>query len=246
MNDAELDLAHAYALGILDDDERSAVDALQTSANRLLRREFDDAVRQARETLATVALVSVASPPPRILERVLAQILDEQNDDGAVAPLATLPDRLAAKRAATTRWKWALGAAAAIAVLAGGTVIGVQLRETNGTSVAESVIAAPDLQTARIVLADGGTATALYSKEADAAIVMMVDVPAPAADSVYQMWLIRDAGAAESAGIMAEVTPTTTAVVNDLDGATSLAFSVEPAGGSEQPTTTPFAKLDLA
>jgi anti-sigma-K factor RskA len=61
------------------------------------------------------------------------------------------------------------------------------------------------------------------------------------------MWLIGDRGP-ESAGTMdaKAVAPSTTAVLPDLGGSQVLAFTVEPAGGSAQPTSAPFAKLSLA
>jgi anti-sigma-K factor RskA len=61
------------------------------------------------------------------------------------------------------------------------------------------------------------------------------------------MWLINDAGP-HSAGTMdaAAVAPSTTAVLPDLDGSSTLAFTIEPPGGSAQPTTEPFAALSLA
>jgi hypothetical protein len=41
------------------------------------------------------------------------------------------------------------------------------------------------------------------------------------------------------------VAPSTTAVLPDLDGSSTLAFTIEPPGGSAQPTTEPFAALPL-
>ncbi len=41
-----------------------------------------------------------------------------------------------------------------------------------------------------------------------------------------------------------DVAPSTTAVLEDISGATALAFSVEPTGGSTQPTAI-FAQLPL-
>ena len=41
------------------------------------------------------------------------------------------------------------------------------------------------------------------------------------------------------------VTPSTTAVLPDLGSSQSLAFTVEPPGGSKEPTTPVFAQLPL-
>jgi len=42
------------------------------------------------------------------------------------------------------------------------------------------------------------------------------------------------------------IAPSTTAVLPNLDGSSTLAFTVEPTGGSLMPTTEPFAALPLA
>jgi anti-sigma-K factor RskA len=86
----------------------------------------------------------------------------------------------------------------------------------------------------------------VFSRERDAAYLVMNNVPPPSAGTVYQMWLLRD-GQATPAGTMdsAAVTPSTTAVVPDIGQSTALAFTVEPPGGSDQPTSQPFASLPL-
>jgi anti-sigma-K factor RskA len=45
---------------------------------------------------------------------------------------------------------------------------------------------------------------------------------------------------------MSSVAASTTAVLPDLNGSQTLAFTVEPPGGSAQPTSPPFAQLPLA
>ena len=243
MNTEQRDLAHACALDVLDDRERNAVAALRNAPDPAVRAEFEAAVRHARETLATVALLTAAPPPPQLLENILARILDEQLDAGSEA-VVVLPT-ISARRPRSVGWRWAVGAAAAVAVFAGGAVIGNQLRDTSSISDAQRVLAAEDLRTTRVELPGAGAATALYSKESDAGVVMLVDAPAPAPGTVYQMWLIGASPQPVSAGLLTDVTATTTVVVNGIHGAPTLAFTVEPVGGSPQPTTAPFAVLDL-
>ncbi|WP_374614461.1 anti-sigma factor, partial [Gordonia sp. (in: high G+C Gram-positive bacteria)] len=50
-----------------------------------------------------------------------------------------------------------------------------------------------------------------------------------------------------SAGTMTDkdVEPVTTAVLSGINDASTLAFTVEPPGGSDRPTTTPVAQLSL-
>jgi len=86
----------------------------------------------------------------------------------------------------------------------------------------------------------------VFSREKNAGVLVMNNVAPPQPGTVYQMWLI-DAKGPHSAGTMdaKNVAPSTTAVLPDLGDSQTLAFTVEPPGGSAQPTSAPFAKLPL-
>jgi anti-sigma-K factor RskA len=96
---------------------------------------------------------------------------------------------------------------------------------------------------ARVAAAEvttGGTAVAVVT--ADAALVTATGITEPGADRVYQLWVMRD-------GVPV---PDATAMVSDgaLEIATdafrtgdALALTVEPAGGSDAPTTEPVVVL---
>lgn len=90
----------------------------------------------------------------------------------------------------------------------------------------------------------GGTATVVYSREKNAGVLVMNNVPPPSPGTVYQMWLMGDNGA-KLAGTMdaKSVTPSTTAVIQDIGKSNALAFSVEPPRGSTQPTGPVIAEL---
>ncbi|MGW6377152.1 anti-sigma factor [Rhodococcus sp. NPDC055112] len=244
MDDDQIDLANAYALDALDADQRRAVEQLLATSDDSLRADFDAEVRQCRETLAAAAAANATAPPAHIRGHLLTQIAREpRTGTGRAAAPVSLADR---RR--TPRWRLVGAAAAAVALLGGGVVIGQQLREpTREQPMAAQVMSAPDVRTSSTAVPGGGSATAVYSRSTDAAVLMMNDVTPPAPESVYQMWLIAGTGAPVSAGMMApdQVSPSTVAVLDDLDGASLLAFTVEPAGGSEQPTTDVFASLPL-
>ncbi len=74
----------------------------------------------------------------------------------------------------------------------------------------------------------------------------MNNVAPPAPGTVYQMWLMRSNGPA-SAGTMdaAAVAPSTKATLDNLGGASALAFTVESGSGSPQPTGAILARLPL-
>jgi anti-sigma-K factor RskA len=108
------------------------------------------------------------------------------------------------------------------------------------------VFAAPDVRSVSGEIPGGGTATLVFSEDEDAGVLVMNNVPPPQQGTVYQMWLLGE-GDPKSAGTMdaKAVAPSTTAVLPDLGNSTALTFTVEPGGGSEQPTGAIFAELPL-
>lgn len=76
------------------------------------------------------------------------------------------------------------------------------------------MLAARDVRTVSGAMPWGGTATVVYSREKNAGVLVMNNVPPPSPDTVYQMWLMGDNGA-KLAGTMdaKSVTPSTTAVI---------------------------------
>src|SRR5262249_20384032 len=151
-------------------------------------------------------------------------------------------DTLAALRPDNVRqitWRRAAFASAAAAVVVGAAAfgVGVLMRPAPQTTVAEQVLAAPDMQTVSRPLANGA-ATVMFSRDRNAAVLVMNNVPPPSPGTVYQMWLI-GANGPISAGTMgaAAVTPSTKDTLTNLGASTALAFTVEPGSGSPKPTT---------
>jgi anti-sigma-K factor RskA len=112
--------------------------------------------------------------------------------------------------------------------------------------MAEQIMAAPDVRTVSGPLA-GGTATVMFSRDRNAGVLVMNNVPPPSQGTVYQMWLLGDKGPT-SAGTMntAAVAPSTTDMLTNLGSSSALAFTVEPGTGSPQPTGKILAKLSLS
>ncbi|OMC32357.1 anti-sigma factor [Mycobacterium sp. GA-1841] len=222
-----LELAAPYALNAVSDGERADIERRVASARAEVSAAFHDEVRAIREVMAVLSNVTAAPAPPALRARVLAAV-----------------DAPVGRR---TRWRTAaLAAAAAAIIAAGGFGVGVALRPpAPAPSVAEQVLSAPDVRSVSTSVPAGGTATVVYSRERNTAVLVMSSVPPPAADTVYQMWLLED-GKPRSAGtIGAAIGPSATDVVRDLGGASTLAFTVEPGSGSPQPTGEIFAQLPL-
>ena len=226
-------LATPYALHAVPEAELADIERRVAAAPPEVARAFHEEVRAVRETMAVVSAATAVEPPDELRNRLLTEVSGD--------PVRTLRPQI-------KRWQTVvLAAAAALAIGLGALGVGMALRPAPSPSTAEQVFAAPDVRTVSGQIATGGTATVVFSRERNAGVLVMNNVAPPAPGTVYQMWLIGDKGP-ESAGTMdaKAVASSTTAVLPDLGSSKVLAFTVEPPGGSAQPTTTPFAELSLA
>ncbi len=228
-------LAAPYALDAMSDTERADVDRRVAAAPPAVAQAFSDEVRKVREAMAVVSASTATEPPPHLRERLLAEV-----GGGRSEPVRRLRPR-------PTRWqKTALAAAAVLVIGLGAVGVGLAMRPGEKPSTAEQVFAAPDVRTVSGEIPGGGTATVVFSREKDAGVLVMNNVTPPQPGTVYQMWLV-DADGPHPAGTMdpQSVAPSTTAVLPDLGDSSTLAFTVEPPGGSAEPTSAPFAELPL-
>ncbi|MFC8316227.1 anti-sigma factor [Gordonia sp. NPDC057258] len=183
------------------------------------------------------------SPPPQ------QQSAPAASDPSVPAPV-TQTDESDDRRRLPRRWTYlAAAAVAAVAIGAAGWVMGESSSPEPEVrplaSPAEQVFSAEDLRSTGGPVATGNV-TVYLAKSADTGVLVMDSVPPPQPGTVYQMWLIGPGGA-RSAGTMTDqdVEPVTTAVLSGINDASTLAFTVEPPGGSDRPTTTPVAQLSL-
>jgi anti-sigma-K factor RskA len=226
-------LATPYALHAVSESELADIERRVAAAPPAVAQAFDDEVRAVRETMAVVSAATAVEPPAQLRDRLLSEV--------SIAPVVEM-------RRKPRPWRTTiLAAAAALVIGLGALGVGMALRPAPTPSTAEQVFAAPDVRTVSGQIPSGGTATVVFSREKNAGVLVMNNVAPPAPGTVYQMWLIGDKGP-ESAGTMdtKAVAPSTTAVLPDLGDSQTLAFTVEPPGGSAQPTSAPFAKLSLA
>ncbi|PRC45328.1 anti-sigma factor [Mycobacterium sp. ITM-2017-0098] len=238
-DDDLLSFATVYALHALTEPEAADVDRRLGEAPAEVAEAFADEVRAVRETMAVIASATAVEPPAQLRTDLLRQIVDD--------PIRTLPVRAPTAQPRSRRWSAAVLAGAAAVVIGLAAVgVGIALRPAQTPSTAEQIFAAPDVRTVSGEIPGGGTATVVFSRAKNAGVLVMNNVAPPEQGSVYQMWLV-GADGPHSAGTMdAEaVAPSTTAVLPDLGASQTLAFTVEPPGGSTQPTSPVFAELPL-
>jgi hypothetical protein len=163
--------------------------------------------------------------------------------------------------AATQRQRWVpiVSAAAALAIFAGvgvgGWVIGQnssqdQMKQELAQAEAQqdamlAIMSSPDAKIATTPLSDGGSVTVASSGKANKAAVMVNGMPPAPEGKTYELWFISAAGAVP-AGLMDSARAPAMQVLNgELGGATHVGITVEPAGGSEKPTTTPILVQEI-
>ena len=241
-------LVGAYALDAVDDLERVAFerhlagcDACRTEADEL------------RETATRLADSTWSVPPPRLRGEVLAEI-GRTRQLTASSPAKRDRD----PNAAVSRWRRFTAGAAAAAILAAGAgaatwaVQEQHVREQASVAAAaqarqariQSVLASADLVVRTSPMVGGGKVTVASSAGQGASVVAIRADAAPGASRAFQMWTIRGTGSPVSAGVLNPGAQSGLEIVNGVPGNDSFAVSVEPAGGSLQPTTV-LAKVPL-
>jgi len=98
----------------------------------------------------------------------------------------------------------------------------------------------------------GGDATAVHVPGQTRVVVLAKDLPVLPGSKVYQVWLIgakvKGVNHIRSAGFLARTAAggTTILVASGVRIGDTVGITIEPAGGSKQPTTVPFVALQLA
>ena len=203
-------------------------------------------------TATAMAMAVAAEPPPGLKERVLAAA-------AATPQLPPLPPTAAARRRhgwrlARSYWfpRLALGlAAAGVAAAVVLAVVTVSTQSRLNTVQAQNqqiaaVLAAPDAQIASAASSTGGTATVVLSYDQQKMIFTSSGLPQLPNNKVYELWLL-STGSAKSAGLLPQPTDGKTAPVlaAGLTAADKVGVTVEPAGGTSSPTTTPILVMTL-
>lgn len=208
-------------------------------------------IRGLRETSARLGVATAIVPPPEMREQVLAAAgrTRQLPPSGSRLPALGATRRRKVLRWAIPRPAIAIGMAAmvaAIAVLAGflaGTQHQLDQSRAANHAVA-AVLAAPDAQIKTSSTTVGGTVTAVISARDREAVLTTEGMPDPAGNMVYQLWVMSAAGA-RSAGLMGGSPggASPPVLASGIRPGERLGITIEPAGGSSKPTTTPVAVI---
>ncbi|GAA3887867.1 anti-sigma factor [Streptomyces sedi] len=233
-------LSGAYAVNAVPEEERRGFERhLERCAS--CARE----VAELTETAARLGTAMATEPPPAMRRAVLERIgrVRQEPPRGAVRravrglpPLALAASLAALLLGGTTAWQWYSAEQA-------------REREASAERLAEeltAVLSSPDARMTTGAVRGGGSATVVVSPDHDRVAFLASGLPAPPEGRVYQLWFadqetmrpagLLDAGADEQALLMD----------GRLGEATGMGITVEPAGGSPQPTSEPLALMEFA
>src|SRR6266699_20636 len=206
-------------------------------------------VRGFREVGTALAFAAATDPPPELRDRVLA----------AVALTRQLPPEVKteARPRRTRAWvpwvPWLSGAIATasivVAVLFGFAQAHTQdeLNQVKAENQAISLLlSAPQAKLLTHEVTHGGVATVVLAADRHELAVVTNGLPALPSGKVYQLWLIGKPKTV-SAGLLppAKDGRTPAVLATGVVKGDTLGLTVEPAGGSAQPTTTPILALPL-
>lgn len=230
MNCDELrDQYGAWALGIAEDPERSEIAAH-------LARNCPQCLAGIRSAMATTAAFSGAvaesEPPKRLRRRVVAMVAPEPKRAFVIMP-------------------WAVSALLAIALITM-TIPGKQTQKQNpdATKLAEALSILNDPVAKDVTFGDPAARGRIFVSP-KGVVLIAAHLPNLAADHTFELWIIPGAGNPIPAGTFhgeavaatansANATSAVYVYQGQTTNAAAIAVTVEPEGGSPQPTTTPF------
>ncbi len=247
-----------------------ALDALEPAERARFEKHLKNCpvcaaeVRALTEDAVRLAWSTAAPAPAAMRDRVLAAVRTTAQEPVRAKPLRAhepqLPPHVWGTQPPPARTRaprerrplfvpFATATAAAALVVA--SLFAVQANDTQDQLDAERVraseiahvLAAPDARASTGKDAQGRSIGVVASASEGKAVVTLSGYDDIPADRVNQLWLMRPGAQPRSLGLFDADTPL---VTSGLDkSATSLAVTVEPDGGSAQPTTQPVVQLAL-
>jgi len=248
MSDAELHaLTGAYALNALDEQEAAAFARHLTSCEACTQE-----VGELQATAVRLARAVAETPPPEMRRRVMAAVGEAQQipaPPGTVVPLRPRPRPYALPY---------LAAAACLVVAAAGGGLALQARHQADqqraaaaraqaqTTRLAALMSAPDATLKAGAVRGGGTATLVASRRLNQAALVYHGLGELTGGRVYEMWYSVN-GSMVPAGLLADGhLDGATLLTGGLQGAAAVGVTVERAGGSPKPTTTPILLLPVS
>ena len=251
-------LAAPYALDALEPDERRRFEKHLKGCARCAAE-----VRELSEDAVRLAWSTAAPAPAAMRDRVLAAVRttpqessrswEQQGHTPQLPPhvWGVQPPPARSRKSRPRSLFVPLATATAAAALAVAGLFAVQANQARDKLDAERaqsreiahVLAAPDARATTGRDAQGRSIGVIASASEGQAVVTLSGYGAPPSGRVRQLWLMRPGAQPRSLGLFAADTPLVASGLTK--SSTSLAVTVEPDGGSAQPTTQPIVQLTL-
>ncbi|MDQ1040777.1 anti-sigma-K factor RskA [Streptomyces sp. V3I8] len=242
-------LTGAYALHALSEDERVEFERHAADCEACAQEALE-----LSETAARLGLAVSATPSAALKDQVMQRIATVRQESPRGTSPVRSPLRSPGRGSRARRLsRWALAACLAGVAAFGGTAVWQydraedaqeQARQSERrTDAIAAVLAAPDARTRTAGLADGARGTVVVSKSRDRAVFIASGMASPPNGKVYQLWF-DDGGTMRSAGLMDPGRTTGPVLLEGtVDKASGMGITVEPAGGSARPTSSPLALM---
>jgi hypothetical protein len=217
----------SYALGVADEPERGEI-------SEHLARKCPNCVPGVASALGTVTAMSGAvqltDPPKRLRRRVMAAIEKEPKRSrmGIFLP-------------------WAITAVMSIALLSVGISGRRRIGDTERLRQALSILNDPATRDVTFGESEKPSKGRVFVSPGKGVVFIGANLPNIGAGKTFELWVIPAKGNPVPAGLF-QSQPDATAVFvrpGPVENAAAIAVTVEPEGGSPQPTTTPFIVTKL-
>ena len=243
MNEDLHTLAGAYALDALPTDDREHFEG-HLARCEACRQE----VRGLREASAQLGMAVGGGAPARLRTQTLARIAEVRQLPPAVPQVADVAAERTRRR---RRPVFAYGLAAACLIVAlFSSFLAVRWQqdlshERAAAQAVAAVLSAPDARSVTEPV-QGGSATVVVSRDRGAMVFASSGLQQLPSSRTYELWWMSSAGVRPAGLVRPNDTGRTDPVVSHgLGDARQVGVTVEPAGGSPQPTSNPFLVLDL-
>jgi anti-sigma-K factor RskA len=219
MNSDDHSLVGAYVTDALADNERALFEEHLAGCQACTRE-----VWMHSETLADLASGLAVTPPVHLAEGILGPAAEHRH-----------------RRV----WSWLGAVAAAVAIFAAGALVGRQTVPELTDAHIVALASAPDAQLISVDMM-GTHGTVVKSQAMGEAAFLAADLPTPAKGMCYQIWKVAPDGSKTSAGLVVPDSAGHVAVVLDTSGvASSYVITLEPPGGSKEPTGEMVGQADV-
>jgi anti-sigma-K factor RskA len=217
----------SYALGIADDPERAEI------AEHLARKcpECSAGIASALATVTAMSgAVAITEPPKHLKRRVMATVekAPRRSWAGVFVP-------------------WAITAAMSVALVAIGISGRRQIGDTAKLEQALSILNDPATRDVTFGETEKPSKGRVFVSSARGVVFIGANLPRIDAGKTFELWLIPAKGNPVPAGLFRSQSDATAVFVRPgpVENAAAVAVTVEPEGGSAQPTTTPFIVTKL-